>query len=546
MTGNPFHYSNIGFFSLSGVCDEERLAVAGKRLRDWGVNAIMPRPAKHLRYLDGTDAERLRCFNELLANPDVEMMVALRGGFGVTRILDSIDWEAMRRRNLPIVGYSDVSALHLAAFGHGCCNHIHGPMLLSQFGKEPASEEDERNINDTIASLKACIEGNPCPILPDAQLQVIQEGHVSSAPIVPCNFSMLISLLGTPHLPQLKNTILAVEDISEDAYRVDRMLAQLKSAGILKSLKGLVFGDFTDCENLQYLPAIFAEYARFVKGPVISGLPFGHGRRTMSIKVGAFVELTAGKDGVTLKEAALNAFKPKMFCSAGCSQSVWSSIGYRLLSPRNCEPGKKYPLIMFLHGAGERGEDNTAQLVHVLPDFARLAEAERINAFIAAPQCPLLKQWVDTPWSLKSHAMPENMSRPLSMAMALLDELLATLPIDCERVCIMGISMGGYGTWDAIQRFPERFACAVPICGGGDVAQAYRLTKLPIWAFHGELDNLVPVCRTTDMIDALRKAGGTPKMTIYPDTYHDSWVKVPSEPGFLEWLQTHLNAQVTK
>ena len=289
MPGNPLHFSNIGFFSLSGVCDEERLAVAERRLREWGVTAFMPRPAKALRYLDGTDGERLRCFNELLANPQVEMMVALRGGFGVTRVLDSIDWEAMRRRNLPIVGYSDVSALHLAALAHGCCNHIHGPMLLSQFGKEAASQEDERNVNDTIASLKACIAGNPCPILPDAHLQVIQEGHVAAAPIVPCNFSMLVSLLGTPHLPQLKNTILAVEDISEDAYRVDRMLAQLKSAGILKSLKGLVFGDFTDCENSQYLPEIFAEYAKHVKGPVISGLPFGHGRRTMSIKVGAFV-----------------------------------------------------------------------------------------------------------------------------------------------------------------------------------------------------------------------------------------------------------------
>lgn len=540
MPGNPFHFSNIGFFSLSGVCDEERLAVAERRLREWGVTAIMPRPAKALRYLDGTDGERLRCFNELLANPQVEMMVALRGGFGVTRVLDSIDWEAMRRRNLPIVGYSDVSALHLAALAHGCCNHIHGPMLLSQFGKEAASQEDERNVNDTIASLKACIAGNPCPILPDAQLQVIQEGHVPAAPIVPCNFSMLVSLLGTPHLPQLKNTILAVEDISEDAYRVDRMLAQLKSAGILKSLKGLVFGDFTDCENPQYLPEIFAEYAKCVKGPVISGLPFGHGRRTMSIRVGAFVELTASKDGVTLREAALNAFKPKMFCSEK------GTMGYRLLSPKKCEPGRKYPLILFLHGAGERGEDNTAQLVHVLPDFAKLAEAGRIDAFIAAPQCPLLKQWVDTPWSLKSHTMPDNMSRPLGMAMGLLDELLATLPIDRERVCIMGISMGGYGTWDAIQRFPGRFACAVPICGGGDVAQASKLVNMPIWAFHGELDNLVPVCRTTDMVSALRKAGGAPKMTIYPDTYHDSWVKVPSEPDFLEWLQTYLNAQVRK
>ncbi|MBO4513492.1 MAG: prolyl oligopeptidase family serine peptidase, partial [Victivallales bacterium] len=211
-------------------------------------------------------------------------------------------------------------------------------------------------------------------------------------------------------------------------------------------------------------------------------------------------------------------------------------------APEKLLPDKKNPLVFFLHGAGERGDDNTAQLVHVLPEFAKLAADGRLDAFIAAPQCPELKQWVDTPWNLESHAMPVKMSRPLSMAMDLLSELLETLPIDKSKVCIMGISMGGYGTWDAIQRFPERFACAVPICGGGDAALAPKLAKIPIWAFHGELDNVVPVCRTKDMVGAIRNAGGTPKMTIYPDTYHDSWVKVLSEPGFLDWLKTQLGS----
>lgn len=534
MTDNPFHFDSIGFFSLSGVCDEDRLSVAEKRLNEWGIRAIMPRTAHNLRYMEGTDAERLRCFNELLNNPDVKMLVAMRGGFGVTRVLDNVDWETMRRRNLPIVGYSDVSALHLAALGHGCCNHIHGPMLLSQLGKEPQSEEEKRNLKETLTSLKSCIEGEPCPMLPGTNLQLIKEGNVAAAPIIPCNLSMLVSLLGTPHAPQLKNAILAVEDVSEDAYRIDRMLAQLKSAGILKALKGLIFGDFTDCENPQFLSEIFAEYAQFVNGPVISGLPLGHGKRSMSIRVGAFVSLSASQKCITLKEAPLNKYKPEIFCSEK------GTMGYRLLSPSNVTPGKKYPLILFLHGAGERGEDNTAQLIHVLPDFAQFAAEGRLNAFIAAPQCPELKQWVDTPWSLTSHTMPENMSKPMAMAMEMLSELLDKLPI--SKVCVMGISMGGYGTWDAIQRFPECFACAVPICGGGDVAQTSQLAKLSIWAFHGALDNLVPVCRTTDMVSAIRSAGGNPKMTIYPETYHDSWVKVPSEPGFLDWLNAQLDS----
>ncbi len=526
---NPFTGKKIGFFSLSGIADRERIEQAQKYLNKWGIIPFIPETEKNIRYLEGTDAERLRCFNELLATPELEMLVALRGGFGVTRILDSMDWDTMRRRNLPIMGYSDVSALHLAAMNHGCRRHIHGPMLLSQLGTEPSTEDERQNLNETLNSMRECLTGNPFPMLPNTNITIIKEG-TATGQIVPCNLSMLVSLLGTPHAPALKNTILALEDIGEAAYRVDRMLAQLKSAGILKSLRGLAFGDFTDCEDENYLPEIFGEYAQCVNGPVISGLPFGHGKRTMSIKVGAFVTIEA-KDGRTaVKAAALERFTPEMFLRDK------DTMGYRLMRSLNMVPGKKYPLILFLHGAGERGEDNTAQLVHVLPWLAEQNAAGNLEAFVAAPQCPALKQWVDTPWSLPCHTMPEKMSVPMSMAMDLVDELSETLPVDKSRICIMGISMGGYGTWDAIQRFPGKFAAAVPICGGGDTAQAPALINTPIWAFHGELDNLVPTNRTTDMIEAIENAGGNPRMTIYPGVYHDSWTNVTREPELLNWL----------
>ena len=109
----------------------------------------------------------------------------------------------------------------------------------------------------------------------------------------------------------------------------------------------------------------------------------------------------------------------------------------------------------------------------------------------------------------------------MELVLELIDKLAAELPVDQRRRYITGLSMGGFGTWDAIERRPQFFAAAIPICGRGDPAQAAKLTKLPIWAFHGEKDPVVPVHRTKDMIAAIRAAGGTPKMTLYPDAGHD-------------------------
>ena len=212
------------------------------------------------------------------------------------------------------------------------------------------------------------------------------------------------------------------------------------------------------------------------------------------------------------------------------------SLSYRFLKPEKIQSGKTYPLVLLLHGAGERGADNVAQLRHGASEFAKSKNRKEYPSFVVVPQCPTDRKWVEVDWGQPSHTMPKTASVPLTLAFELVEKLVAELPVDKSRLYITGLSMGGFGTWDAIQRRPDFFAAAIPICGGGDTAEAPKLTKLPIWAFHGDHDGVVQPRRTTDMIAAIRKAGGTPKMTIYPGVDHDSWTATYSDPAVLAWL----------
>lgn len=212
------------------------------------------------------------------------------------------------------------------------------------------------------------------------------------------------------------------------------------------------------------------------------------------------------------------------------------ALPYRLLSPKELEPGERYPLVLFFHGAGECGTDNQKQLVHGMNDFASDEIMTRFPCFVVAPQCPDGQQWVDTPWTADSHTMPEKPTESLRQSLELVESLLEELPVDSRRIYLTGLSMGGFGVWDALQRHPDRFAAAVPICGGGDVALAAKIKHVPIWAFHGDGDTAVKPHRSRAMIEALRNAGGRPKYTEYENTGHDSWSRTYADPKLYEWL----------
>jgi predicted peptidase len=213
-------------------------------------------------------------------------------------------------------------------------------------------------------------------------------------------------------------------------------------------------------------------------------------------------------------------------------------LHYRLLKPLSTTPGEKYPLVLFLHGAGERGDDNKLQLFHGCRDLAAEAMRRRHPAFVVVPQCPAEKKWVEVPWDAASHKMPEQISNPLRLTLALIESLEKELPIDQDRRYGVGLSMGGFGIWDILQRRPELLTAAAPICAGGDPAYAARFAQTPVWAFHGDADATVAVNRSREMVAALRAAGGRPIYTEYEGVGHNSWSETFANRLLWDWLFT--------
>jgi predicted peptidase len=212
------------------------------------------------------------------------------------------------------------------------------------------------------------------------------------------------------------------------------------------------------------------------------------------------------------------------------------TLPYRLLKPDNYDPKKKYPLVIFLHGAGERGSDNTKQLIHGVGDFCKEANRKEYPCFLIAPQCPDGKKWVEVDWSADSHKMPKEPSESMRLLLELIPQLQKEFSIDDKRIYVTGLSMGGYGTWDLVARRPDLFAAAIPICGGADETTAAKIAKLPIWVFHGDKDGAVKVSRSRNMVEALKKAGGDPKYTEYKGVGHDSWTQTYADPKVMKWL----------
>lgn len=212
------------------------------------------------------------------------------------------------------------------------------------------------------------------------------------------------------------------------------------------------------------------------------------------------------------------------------------SLPYQLMNPARIDANRKYPLVVFLHGAGERGTDNEAQLVHGVPQFASKENREKYPCFLVAPQCPVSAKWAEVNWSANTHTLPKDVSEPGRLTLLLIESLQKEQPIDPKRIYITGLSMGGYGTWDLLVRKPDLFAAAAPVCGGADEATADKIKHIPIWAFHGGKDGVVKPQRSRNMIDALKKAGANPKYTEYPDVGHDSWNPAYKDPEFYKWL----------
>ena len=250
-------------------------------------------------YLAGTDADRAGALNRALARDDLDAVVCLRGGYGLLRILDRVDYDAARAHPKLVVGYSDVTALHLALYGQAGLTGVSGPMVASDWGPGLDAE--------TEASFWAVAGGAAGydVVGPGGErLAMLKEGQAEGV-LLGGNLALTCALVGTPYLPDLDGAILFVEDVGEAPYRIDGLLARLRLAGVLEALGGLVFGMFTGADVAPGRPTftvdqVLAHYAQYVDGPVASGLVYGHVRRKATVPVGVRARLTASASGTAL------------------------------------------------------------------------------------------------------------------------------------------------------------------------------------------------------------------------------------------------------
>lgn len=214
------------------------------------------------------------------------------------------------------------------------------------------------------------------------------------------------------------------------------------------------------------------------------------------------------------------------------------TLNYRLLHP-DYDTLRKYPLVVFLHGAGERGNDNESQLKWGVMNLATDQAMAMHPAFVLAPQCPENDTWFNFKDNDEAKCVQlynNGPSRTMGMVIDLIQKLVKDYPIDKDRIYITGLSMGGFGTFEAIERYPRLFAAAVPVCGGGDMGKAASIAHIPIWVFHGSEDPVVDSRYSLNMIKALTEAGGHPGFTQYPETGHFAWLAAYSDPLMWEWL----------
>lgn len=192
---------------------------------------------------------------------------------------------------------------------------------------------------------------------------------------------------------------------------------------------------------------------------------------------------------------------------------------YLLYLPPDYDSQARWPLILFLHGMGERGDDIEKVKIHGPPKL--IAGGRQFPFIVVSPQCPGDQSW---------NAEVLN---------ALLDRIERECKVDPDRIYVTGLSMGGFGTWGLACAHPDRFAAIAPICGGGDPALARRVRDLPAWVFHGDADRVVSIDMSKRMVEAVKAVGGDVKFTVYPGVGHDSWTRTYEDPQLYEWFLSH-------
>ena len=223
------------------------------------------------------------------------------------------------------------------------------------------------------------------------------------------------------------------------------------------------------------------------------------------------------------------------------------TLPYRIMFPKDFDSGKLYPMVFFLHGAGERGRENERQLIHGSKLFQNEENRAQFPCFVIMPQCPFSDYWANV---LREHDEKGKRSfyfleegspgRYMSLLMELVQHANRVYPVKKDQVYVGGLSMGGMGTFELVRRMPNTFAAAFPICGGANPATAKKMKHVNWWIFHGAKDDVVPSFHSENMVKALQAQGAKVRWTLYPDANHNSWDPALAEPELLPWLFSNM------
>jgi len=289
----PLLGGRLGVFAPSSPFPRERFDPGLAALRELGFDPIEHRDAARREgYLAGDDATRLASLHELLADPTIDGLIAARGGYGLHRIVDRIDVDLLARTDKPIVGFSDLTALHALAQSHDRIT-IHGPVVTQLGELGPVDRE----------MLARILSGRWDGIAYESDGRAIRGGVATGIVLGGC-LSVLVHMVGSKLLPSLEGAILLLEDVGEATYRIDRMLTHLKLAGLLAGLAGVAAGDFAGClprkDGEPEIDAVLEDRLGDLGIPVLTGLPFGHGRRNLAVPLGARATLDADRRRLVL------------------------------------------------------------------------------------------------------------------------------------------------------------------------------------------------------------------------------------------------------
>ena len=282
-----------------------------------------------------------------------------------------------------------------------------------------------------------------------------------------------------------------------------------------------------ECLNhINKVPYYFITYKQLIIRPLYQN----HLLKMKKLLLFIFIVFTANQYLAAQNEL----FLKKEFISKS------DTLRYRILFPDNYDITKKYPLVLFLHGSGERGSDNMKQLVHGSYLFTNQENRKDFPAIVIFPQCPSNDFWApinDRSTGKFSYVNAKHPTKAMQLVIDLTKSIIKKEAVDSKRVYVIGLSMGGMGTFDLICREPKLFAAAVPICGGVNNERLKKVKKMPIRIYHGEIDPVVPLEHSKSAYETLKSFGSKKcELIVFPETGHNSWDQAFKQPDFVSWI----------